>query len=341
MSNPFVFKPAREAAVGGAPLLLGVMGPSGGGKTFTALRLAKGIQSVVGGDIAAIDTEARRMLRYSRYFDFRYLEFGAPFSSERYLEALQAAKAKTVIVDSMSHEHEGEGGYLSLHEKELERMAGDDYSKRDRMKFAAWIKPSGERRKLINGVLQLNCNLIFCFRAKEKIALKPDGRGKIQPVDLGWQVIAGEEFAFEMTTMIVLPPRAEGVPDWEAQAAKIEEHHKAFFPAGQQITEKAGADMARWSLEQVTGQQAPATQPAGKIGAKWGAGVTTAVAGAKSLAELEDVVARAQPNMLAYQEWNREKWADLQALITTARKELTPADGEQQAPAGTDQGGLL
>jgi hypothetical protein len=337
MSNPFIFKPAREAAAGGTPLLLGVMGPSGGGKTFTALRLAKGIQSVVGGKIAAIDTEARRMLRYSRYFDFEYLEFGPKFSSERYLQAMQAAAAikdvKTVIVDSMSHEHEGDGGYLSLHEAELQRMAGDDYGKRDRMKFAAWIKPAGERRKLINGVLQLNCNLIFCFRAKEKIALKPKD-GKIVPVDLGWQVIAGEEFAFEMTTMIVLPPRAEGRPDWEAQAAKIEEHHKAFFPAGEQITEKTGADMARWSLEQVTGQQAPATQPTGKIGAKWGAGVTTAVAGAKTLAELEDVVERAGPNMLAYKEWNAEKWADLQTLIRTTREELTPKGDSAPAQPG-------
>ncbi len=48
------------------PLLLGLMGPSGGGKTYSALRLAKGIQSVAGGDIYMIDTEARRGLCRSR-----------------------------------------------------------------------------------------------------------------------------------------------------------------------------------------------------------------------------------------------------------------------------------
>lgn len=36
---------------------------------------------------------------------------------------------------------------------------------RARVKMAGWIKPAGLRRQLINGILQMNINLISCFRA--------------------------------------------------------------------------------------------------------------------------------------------------------------------------------
>ena len=76
----------------------------------------------------------------SREFPLTYLEFKPPFSSRRYLEALQAAADRAeggvVVLDSTSHEHEGEGGYLELHESELDRMAGTDWKKRERMTFA-------------------------------------------------------------------------------------------------------------------------------------------------------------------------------------------------------------
>src|ERR1700722_12134355 len=147
----------RPASPENSPALMGLTGPSGGGKALSALRLAHGIQSVVGGDIAVIDTEALRALRYSDKtkfpsFKFNHLEFGPPFSSDRYIEAIRAvheAGNKTIIVDSMSHEHESTGGYLEFHEAELDRMAGNDYKKREKMTFTAWIKPAAARRRLI------------------------------------------------------------------------------------------------------------------------------------------------------------------------------------------------
>ena len=54
--------------------------------------------------------------------------------------------ARVVIVDSMSHAHEGAGGLLDAHEQELERMAGSDLSQRERVKFTAWI---GRRRPMV------------------------------------------------------------------------------------------------------------------------------------------------------------------------------------------------
>jgi hypothetical protein len=250
----FVENARREST----PLLIGLVGPTGCGKTKSALRLAAGIQRIRGGKLVGIDTEARRMLHYANEFPLTYLEFGAPFSSLRYMEALKAAAAKAeggvVIVDSMSHEHEGEGGYLEYHEAELNRMAGDDWKKRERMTFTAWIKPAGERRRLINTILQLNCAFIFCFRAKEKLKLV---KGQ-DPIQLGWQAIAGEEFAFEMTVRCLLQPGSQGVPDWSPEAfkngvPKRGDQHVALLPDGQQLNEDVGEKLARWAKGETPG----------------------------------------------------------------------------------------
>ncbi|MBN8803508.1 MAG: AAA family ATPase, partial [Sphingopyxis terrae] len=165
-NRTFEVRPARRERV---PLLIGLTGPSGGGKTYSALRLATGIQQVSGGEIYFIDTESRRALHYADRFKFQHIPFDAPFGSLDYLVALQQcvkAGAGVVIVDSMSHEHEGPGGLMDLHDQAVQRMAGDDYAKRERVKMLAWSEPKAKRRQLINGILQLNCNFIFCFRAK-------------------------------------------------------------------------------------------------------------------------------------------------------------------------------
>lgn len=246
----FVFKPAiREAT----PLLIGIVGPSGSGKTKSALRLASGIVAVRGGQIAALDTEANRMLHYAEEHKFIHCPFGAPFGSDRYTEALlaaaDAAKGGCVIVDSMSHEHEGPGGYLEYHEQEVQRLIKDGGFRNEyAASIPAWNKPVARRRRLINTLLQINCAFVFCFRAKEKLKIQ---KGK-DPVQLGWQAIAGEEFVFEMTVRCLLNPGANGVPDWSQEAfalgvPKRAASHVGFFGEGRQLDEATGEELARWS----------------------------------------------------------------------------------------------
>lgn len=258
----FVFKKAvRERT----PLLLGLVGPSGSGKTYSALRLATGIQSIVGGKIVGIDTEARRMLHYADKFDFVHLPFQAPFGSLNYMEAIKASidhGARTIIVDSMSHEHEGPGGHLETHEKELDRIAGDDWKKRERATFLAWAKPAANRRKLINYMLQVECNFIFCFRAKEKLKIQ---RGK-EPIELGWQAIAGEEFVFEMLCRCLLLPGSKGAPTWSEEhcalgVPKISDGLEVIFhhPNHQALDEWTGKQLARWAEGAGTKRDEPGT----------------------------------------------------------------------------------
>jgi hypothetical protein len=240
---------AKRCAV---PLMLGLVGPSSSGKTYSALRLATGIQRVTGGDIYFIDTEARRALHYADRFKFRHVPFGAPFGPMHYLAAIEhCAKkgAKVVIVDSMSHEHEGPGGVLELHREETKRLAALWRTSEYAAQMSAWGPPKEERRRMINTILQLPITTIFCFRAKEKLRVE---KGK-DPKPLGWMAIAGEEFVFEMTARFLLLPGADGYPTWrsneegEKETMKRPEQFRDLLTDDSQISEDQGEAMARWA----------------------------------------------------------------------------------------------
>lgn len=247
----------REAT----PLIIGLDGPSGSGKTFSALRLATGIQRVVGGEIFFIDTEARRALHYADKFKFRHLPFGAPFSPLDYLAAIQhcvSKGGKTIVIDSLSHEHEGPGGVLEMHEQEVQRLAQLWNAKPSAVQMTAWSEPKKQRRRLINTILQLNVNLICCFRAKEKLKIQ---KGK-DPIDMGWMPIAGEEFVFEMALCCLLLPGAKGVPTWqsdypgERMMMKLPGQFVDLFGEVKQLDEATGQSLAEWSAG-VTAPKAP------------------------------------------------------------------------------------
>lgn len=239
----------KEANREQTPLLIGIVGPSGTGKTYSALRLATGIQRVCPGPIFGIDTEAGRMLHYAGpgKFQFRRVAFGAPFSPLDYLAAVEhcvAKGARTIIVDSFSHEHEGVGGVLEMHTEEHKRLGGSE-----KTKLLAWNKPKQARRRFINSIMQMSVNLIFCFRAKEKLKIE---RGK-DPVPMGWMCIGAEEMLYEQTANLLLLPGANGRPTLrsdmlgEQAMIKIPEQFAGMFNERTQLGEDVGEQMARWA----------------------------------------------------------------------------------------------
>jgi hypothetical protein len=253
----FEIAPAVRKTVG---LLIGLVGPSSSGKTYSALRLATGIQRISGGDIDVIDTENGRALYYADKFKFNHMRFGAPFSPDDYLEAVRFCArrgSKTILIDSMSHEHEGPGGVLEWHERETERLATLWGVSKEKAQMAAWAAPKKSRRRLINEVLQLNVNLIMTFRAKEKIKIVA---GK-PPVELGWQPICGDEFMYEMVLQALLLPGSEGKPTWtpdmpaERAMIKLPLQFRELFgkPESSQLNEKVGEDLARWAAGGIKG----------------------------------------------------------------------------------------
>lgn len=241
-------------------LRIGLAGPSTSGKTVSAIRMASGFVRGTGKRILLIDTENGRSLKYAKHFDFDHVDLSPPFTSARYLEILLAAEKAgygAIIIDQLSSEHEGPGGVLEQHEKFLKEKAGDDWKKREQLKFTAWIEPKSQRNRLIQmGVQRVNADLILCFRAKEKIDLsKKDANGKTKVGNAGWTPIGGEEFPFEMLSVMVLPPKSAGKPDWEEQSSTINSMDKDLIKllhGIQQIDENLGAEMKR-----LTGVTAP------------------------------------------------------------------------------------
>jgi hypothetical protein len=241
----FSFRPAARERT---QLLIGLGGPSGSGKTRSALRLATGLA----GDepILFIDTENGRALHYARRYKFHHGGLSAPFTPERYEEALEAAlalKPGVVIIDSASHEHEGPGGILEQHETELTRMAGQDWKKREQCNFSAWIRPKASHNRFVNRLLQMRVHLILAFRAKDKMILVKNERGKQEPVSIGWTPITADRMDYECTMMLVLPPGSQGRPDLTARSTKLSDEHASIVRNGEQITEDMGAALRKWA----------------------------------------------------------------------------------------------
>ena len=162
--------------------LIGLFGESGGGKTLSALLLGRGIVGPE-GKLGMIDTENGRGSIFSDIVPNGYdvLEIGAPFTPQSYIDAIDAAEQagiQCLVVDSTSHEWNGEGGYLDMKEAALDRMAGNDWRKREACKFAASAQCKPEHNKFVQRLLRAKMAVILCFRAKDKVKMEKDGNGK-------------------------------------------------------------------------------------------------------------------------------------------------------------------
>jgi hypothetical protein len=83
--------------------------PSGAGKTYTAL----GLTHLLGGRVAVVDTEHEASRLYASRFPADAALLEAPFTPERFLEALREVEADgytTCVFDSLSPEWVGPGG---------------------------------------------------------------------------------------------------------------------------------------------------------------------------------------------------------------------------------------
>lgn len=240
-NNVFKFNPAKREGVG---LFVAVAGPSGSGKTYSALRIAKGIAGE-GGKIAAIDTEARRMSHYCDRFNFDVADMAPPFRPDRFAQAAKDAEAAgyaVLVIDSFSLEWTGEGGVLEWHDEEVDRMAGDDAAKRERVKMAAWIKPKTAHKAMIASFLQRRIPIVFCLRAEEKTGIGQGGK----PVALGWTPIGDPRFLYELTTSVTLSNEAPGRVSYQLPH-KVQEQHRSFLPHGELLGEDAGERLRDWA----------------------------------------------------------------------------------------------
>ena len=181
----------REAKRAGSRVIVGIAGPSGSGKTYTALKLAEGMVDDT-RKIGFLDTENKRGSLYADILNGPFLigDLYPPFSPQRYSDAIkefQAAGVEVLVVDSVTHEWEGEGGC-------------DDIAHAGNGKMVNWKLGKKEHKKFMNTLLQCDMHIISCVRAREKTSFTNPSK----PVSLGIQPICEKNFMFEMTVSMMM-----------------------------------------------------------------------------------------------------------------------------------------
>lgn len=245
MSN-FELKPAQRK---GIKPLVSIYGKSNGGKTFSALMVARGFVGP-NGRIGLADTEEKRAEIIADCIPggFSHIDFQPPFTPERYIEVIELMEQKCDIgiIDSLSHEWSGEDGILEMQEAELQRMAGDDFKKRDACKMAAWIKPKLRHKALIQKILRCKIPLIVCLRGEEKTRLgKKDGKTTVEKDEFS-SPLFDPRFIFECTINVELVnvggnPGCAYVTKWTHAGIRD------LMPKdGEQIGAKHGEALAKW-----------------------------------------------------------------------------------------------
>lgn len=238
----FTHRPAKREKVW---VMVSLAGGTSSGKTMSAMLLAKGMAG--GKPFAYVDTENRRALHYADQFDFEHGSLTAPFRPEAYAEAVETYANEghsVIVVDSMSHEWDGDGGVLDFQEDEYARLGS-----RESAKMLSWQEPKKAHRKMLTRLLQVNAHLILCFRAADKIEMaKVDGKTVVRPKQSltgldGWVPICEPRLPFEMTASFLLMADAPGVP----RPIKMPEHFKPLIRLDGPLGEGAGERLAAWA----------------------------------------------------------------------------------------------
>ena len=255
----------KRAARENVSLLIGLAGGTGSGKTYTAMRLASGISA--GKPFAVIDTEAGRAKHYGDQFAFDHGDLKPPFRPDAYADAIKAADEAgypVIVVDSVSHVWAGDGGCLDWQDDELDRMAGDDWKKREACRMAAWIKPKMSHKSMVQKLLQVRAHLILCFRAEPKIEMVRGKDGKMEVIAKqsltgldGWIPVCEKNLPFELTISFLLMAQNPGIP----HPIKLQEQHRALFPLNKLINEESGKRLAAWASGATKPAAADSTQP--------------------------------------------------------------------------------
>ena len=218
-------KPATRA---GSKVVIGIAGTSGSGKTYTALKIARGMVSKP-EEIGLLDTENGRGRLYSSILDGQFLhaDLYAPFSPARYRQAIkefQDAGVKVLVIDSASHEWEGDGGCEEI------AAAG--------LKVANWKLAKSEHKKFMSALLQSNMHIIVCLRAREKTSFS----NPKAPQSLGMQPVCEKNFMFEMTASMMMWDEGKA-----QQFLKLPEALKEVFGNGEgYLNESHGKALIDW-----------------------------------------------------------------------------------------------
>lgn len=186
----------RKATRQKAKLRIGITAPSGAGKTYSAILIANGI-ALNKEKVAIIDTENGSADLYADMGDFSVIRLEAPYTPERYIEAIkecEKASMEVIIIDSATHEWDGKGGCLEIQEQ----LGG---------KYQDWAKVTPRHRKFLEAILSSPAHIITTTRRKQDYEMNKDGSGKTKVEKVGLKEVQREGFEYELTLNFELDTR--------------------------------------------------------------------------------------------------------------------------------------
>lgn len=213
-----------------------LIAPSGGGKTYSALRLATGMMQELkklgleqNGKILLANTEQKRGYYYANEFNYDIVDVDSPHNPEKYVELVEFAveqKYPILILDSTTHEWEGKGGCLDLHQ-----LAGGT--------FQSWAKVTPRHNKFLVAVADSPIHIIATMRADDQYVLEQgDSKTNVKKVGVGAQQRKG--FEYEFTTTFLLD-QSTNVAEPKKDNTHLFEHDSTI------LTEKNGIQIIQWA----------------------------------------------------------------------------------------------
>ncbi len=165
------------------------------------------------------------------------------FSPARYEEAIRLftrAHYDVIVIDSLSHVWEGEGGILEAVNKPGQNTFGD-----------GWGEATPLYKRLINTILAARCHIIITLRAKDAYVMEDyinrKGEKATRPKNVGQCPVMRKGFGYEMHLMLRMDSMIAHV---EATAMQD------YIPHGEEIDD-LGSDLAQRLLDALDGVPLP------------------------------------------------------------------------------------
>lgn len=222
----------RKAARQKAKLRVGLSGPAGSGKTHSAILIANGLANDK-EKIGIIDTENGSADLYADQGDFSVIRLEAPYTPERYIEAIKAfedAGMEVIIIDSITHEWDGKGGLLESNE-----LLGQTKFRGNN--WAAWSVTTPRHQRFIESITTSKVHIITSARSKTDTIQTEDKKIK----KVGLKEIQREGFEYELTLNFTLDRDGH-------YATASKDRTKLFIDRDPfVITEETGKQLKAWA----------------------------------------------------------------------------------------------
>ena len=224
----------RKAERKKAKLRLALVAPSGHGKTYSSLLIAKGL----GGKVAMIDTENgsgdlyEKEMKEKYNFEYDIVTMNAPYMPEKYIAAIKAAEDAgydTLIIDSLSHAWSGEGGLLDQQGKIADSGKGNSYT--------AWRTITPKHNQLVETILSSKLHIITTLRAKTEYIIEEEN-GRKTPKKVGLAPVQRDGLEYEFTVVMDV--------DKNHVASTSKDRTGLFDGQFVKLDEKVGEQLKEW-----------------------------------------------------------------------------------------------